>query len=186
MVGAGPCGLSLSLVLAQEGINVTLVDKEDTVITAPRAAHLMAPALQILRRAGILENVRRAGFVPKAHTWRRADGAPIVSMEDWGLSKTDDPMVVLPVGMLVEMMLSYAEENDKISLKWRHRVVDAGQNDFEAWVVVKKDDGTEEKITGDIVCGCDGGTSQVRKSVFGARNFPGKTWDYQLVAANVS
>ncbi|KAL9619046.1 MAG: hypothetical protein Q9160_006301 [Pyrenula sp. 1 TL-2023] len=185
VVGAGPCGLSLSLVLAREGINVTLIDKEDTVITAPRAAHLMAPALQILKRAGILDDVRQAGFVPKAHTWRRADGTPIVSMEDWGLSKTDDPMVVLPVGMLVELMLSHAEKEDRISLKWRHQVVDAGQDDHSAWVIAKKDDGTEQKFSGDIVCGCDGGASRVRKSVLGARNFPGTTWDYQLVAANI-
>ncbi|KAL9114951.1 MAG: hypothetical protein Q9227_001194 [Pyrenula ochraceoflavens] len=185
IAGAGPCGLSLSLVLAQEGINVTLVDKEDTVITAPRAAHLMAPAVQILRRAGILDEVRRAGFIPGAHTWRTPDGTAIVSMDDFGLSKTADPVTVLPIGMLSKLMLSHVEKNSKISLKWGHRVIDAGQDDHSAWISVKKNDGTEEKISGDFVCGCDGATSQVRKSVLGERNFPGKTWDYQLVAANV-
>ena len=165
---------------------MTLVDKEDSVITAPRAAHLMAPAIQILRRAGILEDVRRAGFVPGAHTWRKADGTPIVSMEDFGLAKTAEPVTVLPVGMLSMLMCSHAEKNSKITLKWGHQVIDAGQDENSAWAIVKKKDGTEQKISGDFLCGCDGGTSQVRKSVFGKKNFPGKTWDYQLVAANVS
>lgn len=185
VVGAGPSGFSLSLVLAREGIDVTLVDREKTVVDAPRAAHLMVPGIRMLRRAGVLEDVRQAGFLPKDMSWRKLDGTPVVTIEDVSKSKSPDAMTVLPLGDLGKIMLAHAEKYSNLSVKWSHRVTDVGQDENSAWVIVQKEDGTEEKIAGDFVCGCDGGTSQVRKSLFGARNFPGKTWDFQLVATNV-
>lgn len=186
IVGAGPCGLSLSLALARAGIEVTLIDKETTVDTRPRAVHLTAPAIQIFRRAGVLEDVRRAGFLPKDWTFRKLDGTPIVTIEDIAVSKSPDATIVLPVGMLCEIMLSHAERKSKIHLKWSHMVVDVGQDQNSAWAIIKEQDGTEKRISADFLCGCDGGTSKVRKSLFGEKNFPGKTWDMQLVATDVS
>ncbi|KAH8585599.1 hypothetical protein B0O99DRAFT_475748, partial [Bisporella sp. PMI_857] len=185
VVGAGPSGFSLSLALAQEGVEVTLLERDSTVSDAPRAAHLMAPGIQILARAGVLEDVREAGFLPKNMAWRKLNGTTIVTIEDIAQSKSPEAMTVLPLGQLGKIMLAHAEKNSKISLKWGHRVIDVGQDENSAWAVIQQEDGTEKKITGDFLCGCDGGTSQVRKSLFGARNFPGKTWDVQLVATNV-
>lgn len=164
---------------------MTLLERGKTVDAQPRAAHLMAPGIQILKRAGVLEDVRRSGFLPDNMTFRKLDGSPIVSIEDVAQSKSPEAMTVLPSGMLGEVMLSHAEKNDNISLKWGHRVTDVGQDENSAWAIVKDEDGTEKKISGDFLCGCDGGTSQVRKSLFGIKNFPGKTWPVQLVATNV-
>ena len=165
---------------------MTLLEKGNTIDVQPRAAHIMAPGIQILKRAGVLEDVRRAGFSPDNLTYRKLDGTPIVSIEDVSNSRSPEAMTVLPIGMLGKIMLSHASRNDMISVKWGHQVIDVGQDEDSAWAIVKKDDGTEEKIRGDFLCGCDGGTSQVRKSLFGPGNFPGKTWDVQLVATNVS
>jgi 2-polyprenyl-6-methoxyphenol hydroxylase-like FAD-dependent oxidoreductase len=186
VVGAGPCGLSLSLALAQAGIEVTLIDRENTIDSRPRAVHLTAPGIQIFKRAGVLEDVRRAGFLPKDWTYRKFDGTPIVTVEDVAVSKSPEATIVLPIGMLCKILLYHAERNSKIFLKWSHRVVDVGQDENSAWAIIKEQDGTEKRISGDFLCGCDGGTSQVRKSLFGEKNFPGKTWDVQFVATDVS
>jgi len=185
VVGAGPCGLSLSLALAQAGIEVTLIDRENTIDSRPRAVHLTAPGIQIFKRAGVLEDVRRAGFLPKDWTYRKFDGTPIVTVEDVAVSKSPEATIVLPIGMLCEILLYHAERNSKIFLKWSHQVVDVGQDENSAWAIIKEQDGTEERISGDFLCGCDGATSQVRKSLFGEKNFPGKTWDVQFVATDV-
>lgn len=186
VVGAGPCGLSLSLALARAGIEVTLIDKENTFDSRPRAVHLTAPGIQIFKRAGVLEDVRCAGFMPKDWTYRKLDGTPIVTVEDIAVSKSPEATIVLPIGILCEILLSHAERNSKIFLKWRHRVVDVGQDENSAWAIIKEQDGTEKRISGDFICGCDGGSSQVRKSLLGEKNFPGKTWDVQFVATDVS
>lgn len=186
VVGAGPCGLSLSLALARAGIEVTLIDRENTIDSRPRAVHLTAPGIQIFKRAGVLEDVRRAGFLPKDWTYRKLDGTPIVTVEDVAVSKSPEATIVLPIGILCEILLSHTERNSKIFVKWSHRVVDVGQDENSAWAVIKEQDGTEKRISGDFLCGCDGGTSQVRKSLFGEKNFPGKTWNVQFVATDVS
>lgn len=186
IVGAGPCGLSLSLVLAEAGIEVTVLDKGTTIDSRPRAVHLVGPAIQLFRRAGVLEDVRRNGFLPKNWTFRKFDGTPIATIEDIAVSKSPDATTVLPIGMLCEVLLSHAEKKSHISLHWSHQVLDVGQNATSAWAIAKTPDGTEKQITGDFLCGCDGGTSQVRKSLLGERNFPGKTWDVQFVATDVN
>ena len=103
--------------------------------------------------------------------------APIATTEDIAVSKSPDATIVLPLGTLDELVLSHAEKNSKISLKWNHQLVNASQNEKSAWAVVKEQDGTEKSISGDFICGCDGGTSQVRKSILGDKSFPGETWD---------
>ncbi|KAI9659501.1 MAG: hypothetical protein M1821_001759 [Bathelium mastoideum] len=145
----------------------------------------MAPGIQILRRAGVLEDVRRAGFLPGTLTFRKLDGTAIVSIEDVAQSRSPDAMTVLPIGELGKIMVAQAQRNSNISVLWSHEVTSVGQDEKSAWVVVKDRDGLEKEIVGDFLCGCDGASSQVRKSLFGARSFPGKTWDAQLVATNV-
>lgn len=43
----------------------------------------------------------------------------------------------------------------------------------------------EEKFSADYIVGCDGASSQIRRSLFGNLDFPGRTWDEQIVATNV-
>lgn len=88
--------------------------------------------------------------------------------------------------MLCEILLSHAGSNRKILLTWSHRVVDVGQDENSTWATIKEQNGTEKRTSGDFLCGCDGGTSQVRKSLFGEKKFLGKTWDVHFVATDVS
>ncbi|TVY85205.1 FAD-dependent monooxygenase terC [Lachnellula suecica] len=185
IVGAGPTGFVLSLVLARAGIEVTLLDKESSIDLRPRAAHLAPAGIRVLKRAGILDDVRRAGFTPDNFTWRKRGGEPIVSYKDIGQKENPEHWTVLPLNLLGPIMLSHAEKNSNISVKFGHRVISTGQDGTAAWAVIQANDGTEKKVVADFLVGCDGGTSQVRKSIFGPRNFPGKTWDVQLVATNI-
>ncbi|KAH8804519.1 hypothetical protein F5884DRAFT_901690 [Xylogone sp. PMI_703] len=146
----------------------------------------MAPGIQILRRAGVLEDVRKAGFSPKNLTWRKIDGTPVATVEDVSHVESPDAMIVLPLGQLNSIMLAHAEKNPLIEVKWNCQVIDVEQDQDTAWAIVQDDDeGTEVEIIGDFLVGCDGGSSQVRKSLFGTKAFPGKTWDVQFVATNV-
>lgn len=165
---------------------MTLLERDRVVSDQPRAAHLTAPGIQFLRRIGVLDDIQKAGFPPKNLAYRKLDGTAVVTIEDTALSTIPDPTVVLTQNYLGNILLSHAEKTSGISINWGCRVIDVGQDENSAWAVIQQDDGTEKKITGDFLCGCDGGTSQVRKSLFGAGNFPGTTWDFQFVAADVS
>lgn len=75
-----------------------------------------------------------------------------------------------------------------MTLRWECEVSEVG---IEVWVRVRGKGvrggkkGGEETVRGDWIVGCEGANSGVRRSLFGS-SFPGKTWDAQIVATNVS
>jgi 2-polyprenyl-6-methoxyphenol hydroxylase-like FAD-dependent oxidoreductase len=184
VVGAGPSGLCLALILGKAGIKTTLLDAGATIDDRPRAAHYAPSAIRVLRTAGVLDDVRRVGFIPGNMTWRKIDGTPIASIRDSPETRGPEGLTVLPLNLLGQVLMDHAEKNENITIKWNHKVVDVGQDETSAWAVFRGEDGIETKYTGDYLCGCDGANSQVRKSLFGD-SFPGHTWDAQIVATNV-
>lgn len=74
--------------------------------------------------------------------------------------------------------------NGLIDVKFNHKVVDVGQDEEKAWVDVEIEKGEKKRFEADFVFGCDGGSSTVRKSLFG-RNWPGQTFDCRLLVQNV-
>ncbi|KAI1867487.1 hypothetical protein JX265_007289 [Neoarthrinium moseri] len=186
VVGAGPSGLLLSLLLAKHGIPVHLLEASDKLDDRPRAAIYGPPAIPDLKRAGILEEVRRRGMTLNTMAWRRyddhtyitgMDGSILADVDGEDLRTTCLVLDELDRLMLDEFVTKY---NGQVS--WQHKVVDVGQDANSAWVVAETPEG-QVKVHGDYVVGCDGATSQVRKSLFD--EFPGFTWDQQIVATNV-
>ena len=164
---------------------MTLLDAGSTIDSRPRAAHYAPSAVRELKRAGALEDVRHEGFIPNDMSFRRIDGSVIVKLIDVSQSKNPEALTVLPLNRLGQILLRHAEAQENVTIKWNHSVVNVGQDETSAWAVVRTEDGTESKVTGDFLCGCDGANSQVRRSLFGDLNYPGKTWDAQIIATNV-
>lgn len=198
VVGSGPAGLLLSLLLARAGINVQVLDQASALDTNPRATHYGPPAVHELRRAGVIDEVRTQGFTPRTVSWRKLDGTVLGQLDGSVLDGDPDRMTCLPLDRLGKILYEnlIALPNAKVS--WRHKVVGLGQDEQRAWVDVELEvelegegeglgGGVKEtkRIEADYVVGCDGANSQIRKSLFGDSNFPGKTWKEQIVATNV-
>lgn len=189
--------LALLLLTLSPPPKITILDAASTLDTAPRATHYGPPAIHALRRAGILPRVRARGFMPSTICWRKLDGTRIAGL-DRGLLHGDggedaDGTTVLPVGELGQLMLEALGEKG-LDVRWGRKVVDVGNEGNKAWVIVEKEEQEEggldggtrkEKYEADFVIGCDGGGSGVRRCLFKGE-FPGFTWDKQIVATNVS
>ncbi|KAH6995432.1 FAD-binding monooxygenase [Ilyonectria destructans] len=184
VVGAGPAGMLLALMLAKRGISVRVVEQANGPNDLPRATHYGPPAVHELGRAGVLDDIRSQGFQPGSVCWRKLDGTKIGGLDNEVWSDDPDRMVALPLNTLAKILYKHLQEQPMAKVDWSHRVCDIGQDCEKAWVVVEKLDGTRDTITADYIVGCDGARSQVRRSLFG-ENFPGFTWDKQLVATNV-
>lgn len=163
--------------------------------------------MSILARAGVVDDMRQTGFTPDTVCWRKLSGERIagisfsarslekLSSED-GVEEQKETdtgmvrMVCLPLSklgrILVEHLREY-EEKGVVKVEWGRSVVGVGQDERGAWVEVGTDDG-REKIEAEYVVGCDGANSVVRRCLFGKGDdaFPGKTWNEQIVATNVS
>ncbi|KAE9371701.1 FAD/NAD(P)-binding domain-containing protein [Stipitochalara longipes BDJ] len=183
IVGAGPSGLVLALMLGQKGVKVTLLDAALSLDAQPRATHYAAPAVDELRRAGVLDEILSLGFIPNGVAWRKLDGTLLACMTPESVPK-ENRMVCLPLDKMSKIVYSHLEKEPSVEVKWGHRVVGIGQSEESAWVEAQTDEG-EKRLKADYIVGCDGGNSQIRRSLFGDMAFPGRTWDEQIVATNV-
>jgi 2-polyprenyl-6-methoxyphenol hydroxylase-like FAD-dependent oxidoreductase len=84
---------------------------------------------------------------------------------------------------LDQLMLEEATEKYGVTISWEHKVLGLGQDDEKAWVEVETPTG-KTTVEADYIVGCDGANSQIRRSLFGDE-FPGFTWDAQIIATNV-
>ncbi|KAI1334573.1 FAD binding domain-containing protein [Xylariaceae sp. FL0016] len=187
IVGAGPSGLLLALLLSKHGIAVEILEASHELDKQPRAAIYGSAAIPDLKRAGIMDEIRRRGFSPTSVSWRHwGDHKVITGMDAKILEDIDGEdlrMACLVLDQLDELMLEEFLTKYDGQVRWKHRVTGTGQDDKQAWVDVETPEGNK-RFSADYVVGCDGATSQVRKSLFG-EDFPGFTWERQIVATNV-
>lgn len=136
--------------------------------------------------------------MPKTICWRKHDGTRIAGLDRTLLHDGDDDgdgLTVLTVGELGQVMVEALEEKGR-HVTWGEKVVALGgqeKGSERAWVEVERGDQEAEgqspqrkRYEADYVVGCDGGNSSVRRLLFGKSNFPGFTWEEQIVATNVS
>lgn len=194
IVGAGPSGLLLGLLLARAGISVELVEQSYALDTNPRAAHYASPSVYELARAGVIDEIREKGFMPDSVSWRKLDERKtrLCTIGRWARGETgelegkglDDKlrMVVLPLHKLDAILARRLVAMENAVIRYGYRVEGVGHDGEGAWVEVETAEGPK-RIEGDYVVGCDGANSKVRKCLYGDE-YPGYTWDRQIVATN--
>jgi 2-polyprenyl-6-methoxyphenol hydroxylase-like FAD-dependent oxidoreductase len=121
--------------------------------------------------------------------WRNIKGEKITGIPKVSQPWSTDAMTVLPLNMLGRVLLEHCERDSRIEVRWNCKVTSVGTDEKrgKAWVLAevgREGEEREERLEADYVCGCDGANSQVRRTLFG-NEFPGKTWDAQIVATNV-
>ncbi|KAH8596054.1 hypothetical protein B0O99DRAFT_593894 [Bisporella sp. PMI_857] len=183
IVGAGPAGLLLGLLLSRQSIPIHIVEMAHTLDSRPRATHYAAPAVHELERAGVLQTIRAEGFVPRSVAWRKTDATFLAGL-DRSVVEDIDAIHCLPLDRLGRVLLDRVLQYPSAKVSWNHKVVSVGQDEAKAWVDVETGEGLK-RFEASYVVGCDGAKSQVRRCLFGEKSFPGKTWDQQLVATNV-
>ncbi|KAI9926753.1 hypothetical protein MW887_003847 [Aspergillus wentii] len=183
IVGGGPSGLLLALLLGRRGISVQLLEAAAKLDDRPRATHYSAPAVAELGRAGLIQDLRaQGGFTPNGVCWRKLNGEIIAGLPG---ADPDEPnaMICLPLNQVNEVMLKHLPQYPSVSIHYDHKVIGVDQSDTVAWVTVETPEGIKT-LEATYIIGCDGANSQIRRSLFGDREFPGFTWEEQLVATN--
>lgn len=183
IVGAGPAGLLLALLLAQAKVPVKIIDKSDALDNQPRATHYSSPAVYELRRAGVLDEASEQGYFPDYVMWRNLDGTELGGLDNRVLDDLDR-VLCLPLNQLGVILHRHLLAAPTAQILWSHQATRIGQDSDHAWVDVETPTG-QKRLRSSYVVGCDGANSLVRRSLFGDLDFPGTTWDLQVIATNV-
>jgi len=185
IVGAGPSGLLLGLMLSKlAGIKVHILEASHVLDDSPRAAYYGPPAAYELRRAGVIDEIRSEGHSPEVTCWRKLDGTYLAGFNNKVLEDNPDRLACLPLAQLDQLLYRHATAQPGVTVSFNHQVESVGQDQDKAWVDVQTPEGPK-RFEAAYVVGCDGASSTVRKSLYGDKDFPGWTWDKQIVATNV-
>ncbi|GFN31248.1 FAD-dependent monooxygenase [Paenibacillus xylaniclasticus] len=162
IVGAGPGGAMLAVLLAEKGIPVILVERHASVFKEFRGEHLNEDGERILHKHGVLDEVQRQGMLLMKR---------IEYMEHGHLVRTVVPEeghahvgIHVPQKHLLQALFSRLEQNPNATLLTGVAVNRLLQNDRGVIQGVGGKRGEEEIfIRSRIVVGADGRYSTVRK-----------------------
>jgi 2,4-dichlorophenol 6-monooxygenase len=176
IVGAGPTGLALSILLARFGIHCIIVERQGLEERAPKA-HVVNPrTLEILRGAGLDSAAFEAASSPeresnRAHFVTRLAGRTFGSTGletacrvDSAISHTPTPFLNIAQPAFEACLLGAIEALAEIEVRRGHRWVSAEQSD-EGVVSTIDADGARYALSGDYLIGADGANSSVRRSL---------------------
>lgn len=180
VAGGGPVGYTVALLLAQRGIPFVLLEAGDRVFDEPRAGTIHPPTLELYDTVGATDEMLAQGYtVSNYRYWDRTEGL----VAEFDLSalagETRFPFRLMleqhrVCYILRDLLAGYGDHE----VRMRHRVASVTQDADGVTAVVETPDGTET-LRGRYVVGCDGGRSQVRKSMDVA--FEGFTYDERFL-----
>ena len=159
VVGHGPTGAALAILLAQRGHSVTILERQPVPYALPRAVHFDHEVGRILQSCGIGAELRKNIEPADIYEWRNAAGTVLLRIGRRGLAASGWPVSSMFNQPKLEQLLDErARSLDKIDVRRGVEVVGVRQDDDVAAVTTSD----REELAAQYVVGCDGANSTVR------------------------
>ncbi|MEU9443082.1 bifunctional 3-(3-hydroxy-phenyl)propionate/3-hydroxycinnamic acid hydroxylase [Streptomyces sp. NPDC048304] len=164
IVGNGPIGAALSVLLAQRGLRVTVLERRPRPYLLPRATSFDGETARLLAAAGIGERIGRITEPATGYQWRTAAGRTLLDIAFSPTGRYGWPDAnTMHQPALEELLAARAASLPGITLLRGHRVVDITEHDERVALTVETDDAATRTVVAHWVVGCDGANSFVRE-----------------------
>ena len=186
IIGAGPIGLTMALDCAQRGLQVVVLDDNNTVSVGSRAVCYAKRPLEIWDRLGLGE-----GYAARGIQWKVGK---VFFHDDLAYQFDLLPeahhkmpaMINLQQYYLEEDLVAACEASSKVDLRWKHKLLSLeqslGTGDDVATLTVETPDGVF-RMQADWVIAADGANSDTRR-LTGA-DFSGHFFQDRFLIADV-
>jgi flavoprotein hydroxylase len=158
IVGYGPVGSALAILLGQLGRTVTVFERWPGPYPLPRAVHFDHEVGRILQSCGVGEELRTVIEPADIYEWRNAAGTTLLRFGQSGDGPSGWPASSMFNQPVVEQLLDRRAE--EVSVDVRRGVEVTGIEQRDDRVVVTGADGMSASAR--YVIGCDGANSTVR------------------------
>lgn len=163
VVGAGPAGAALSLLLARAGADVTLVERETDVARVFRGEGLMPLGLAMLHEMGFRERLRALPGETLDAWDIHLDRVPVMHIEEPSRELGDLALRIVSQPALLGALLEEATRYAGFTLRLGATARDLERDGERVTGVVLATATGEETVGADLVIGADGRASLVRK-----------------------
>lgn len=176
IAGGGPVGLFCAMLLGRAGVDVTLFESGAQFMDDPRAATTHPATLEVLGKAGLVEDMKRAGLVaPTFQFWDRPS-QQLVAEFDHALLEGETPypfVIQCEQFKTSRIILERLAAMSNVQVLMSHAIVSLEQ-DANCVTAQVQTPGGVKTFKGAYLIGADGGRSTVRKQAQIA--FEGFTW----------
>jgi salicylate hydroxylase len=164
IVGAGIGGLAAALFLVRAGWRVTLAERETALHEVGAGLQLSPNATRLLVRLGLMADFTDLAVRPQEMVVRRHDGRvlarPVLGKAAEALFGA--PFLVIHRGDLQKILRQRAEKTAGIEIHLGLRLADLRETPEDVTGIFESAEGTETRITADLLVGADGLWSRVR------------------------
>lgn len=186
IVGGGPVGLTLALLLDRFGIDHLVVERAPTTTDHPKARGLSARSMELYRVLGLEERLRSRAL--------RGDEGPIAAASAFGqvycesgsgriLGETraqapinaPSPNVCVAQDVVEEALADAARAAAHTQLRWQTELVSFEQDEAHVNAVIRDArSGREQRVESGYLVACDGASSGVRAALGIPMEGPGR------------
>ncbi|WP_340106979.1 FAD-dependent oxidoreductase [Rhodohalobacter sp. 8-1] len=161
IIGAGPVGLYLAGILAQQNFTVTILEKKTEVDRHSKSLGIHPVSLELFDDAGIADRFTETGLqIQKGHAFIDQKKIGAVSFET--CPKPFDYILALPQYRTEEILESWCRSFDNIIIQRGADFTSFSQIENGVDVSFTLND-ERETVRGSYLVGCDGKNSKVRK-----------------------
>lgn len=184
VVGAGPVGLITALGLAQAGVEILVIDRDEEIGTSPRAVAHWFMLLPEFEKLGVLDEMVDAGYRGTALNYIDFETKEIITHDLSPLQgKVSHPYnFLLGQHRVSTILLKKLSEYPNVSICLATTVKALTQDEKNVRVIVDSSTGDEELIA-DWVVAADGASSTIRREL--GLSFDGLTWPERLISTNI-
>ncbi|CAJ0557534.1 3-(3-hydroxy-phenyl)propionate hydroxylase [Pseudomonas sp. BIGb0450] len=184
IIGAGPVGLMIANYLGQCGVNVTVVEKLDTLIDYPRAIGLDDESLRTFQAVGLAQAVLPHTTPSHAMRFMTPRGRCFADIQpktdEFGWSRRNAFIQPLADRVLFEGLQRF----NNVKVLFGLELQDFEQNETAVSLRLKDQSGHEDTLRARYVVACDGGNSLVRRVL--DISFEGKTAPNQWIVLDLA
>jgi flavoprotein hydroxylase len=183
IVGYGPVGQTLAILLGLKGWRVGVFEKQPTAYPLPRAVHFDHEVARILQTAGVIEQIMPTAEVADAYEWRNAAGETLLRFGSTAAGVSGWPDANMFAQPELERLLdTRARALPSIEVHRGHEVVSIEATaDCVTLGVAIVPDGARRVVEARFVVGCDGANSFIRHHVGATITDLGFFFDWLIV-----
>ncbi|WP_420445251.1 FAD-dependent monooxygenase [Candidatus Poriferisodalis sp.] len=174
IVGAGPAGLAMAILLGRMGLDTIVVERRSGVNPHPRARSVNVRTAELMRQWGLLDEIE-AVSLPLPWTEQFVYCETLAGPEIGRITTSIQPVVdgveVSPAPWLLtsqdrieEILVRHLENDPGNQIYWNTELADVTQTADHAVATVRTPSGTRD-ITARWLVGADGAGSAVRRSL---------------------
>lgn len=182
IVGAGPVGSSLALLLADRGRSVVMVERWPEPYPLPRAVHFDDETARILQACGVGGLLPELSEPADVYEWRNADGLVLLRFALGETGASGWPAAnMFNQPDLEAALYRRLDGHPLVALRRDTEAIGFTQDADGVTLAVRRGDDTEEHLHTRFLIGCDGANSTIRRQLDPPMEDHGFFYDWLIV-----